>query len=143
MTISFTPSAPPRLMICSSAERLTISAAEDGDDFAKACDIESEHPIKKNLAVEIGLAEAVRSRIELGLVLFDREPEWIELGVEVPAGAVGADQHQRADRVARRLLHLSLGNFDAPALRLALDLVAERLLDLTPVAVSTTARWRS
>src|ERR1019366_1864909 len=43
-------------------------------------------------------------------------------------------QHQRADRIARRLLHLGGGNFDALDLSLALDFVADGLLDLAPVA---------
>ncbi len=51
------------------------------------------------------------------------------------ANAIGADQHQRMYGIARGLLHVGGGNLDAVALRLGLDLVAERLLDFAPVAV--------
>jgi hypothetical protein len=50
------------------------------------------------------------------------------------ADAIGADQHQRVDRIPRRLLHIGLRKLDALALRLALELVADGLLDLGPVA---------
>jgi len=53
----------------------------------------------------------------------------------VPARAVGADQHEGADRVARCLLDLGSGEFDASGLRPRLDLVAERALELAPIAV--------
>jgi hypothetical protein len=74
------------------------------------------------------------SRIKLLLALFRLEPERVEPGVKMAADAVGADQHQRPDRIARRLLDLGRRNLDALGLRLALDLVADRLLDLAPVA---------
>ena len=95
------------------AERLAVGAAQDGDDLAQGREFEAEHLVEEDLAVEIGLGEAVGARIELRLVLLRLEPERIELGVEVAADAVGADQHQRADRIARRLLHVGGGNLDA------------------------------
>jgi len=97
-------------------------------------------------------------RIKLRFGLFALEPSGIELGVEVAADPVGADQHQRADRIARRLLHLGSGIFDALGLGLALDLVADGLLDSlqSPVSAAissplacgdsgaaTTGRWCS
>ena len=63
------------------------------------------------------------------------ETERVEIGVEVTARAVGADQHQRVDRIARRLLDLGGGDVDAGRLRPRLDLVAERFLRLAPIAV--------
>ena len=141
------------------AERLAVGAAQDGDDLAQGREFEAEHLVEEDLAVEIGLGEAVGARIELRLVLLRLEPERIELGVEMAAGAVGADQHQRVDGIARGLLHLGGGNLDALGLRLALDLVADGLLDLAPVAgqrrdqfavgvrrcsaAARTGRWRS
>jgi hypothetical protein len=50
------------------------------------------------------------------------------------ADAVGADQHQRADRIPRRLLHVGRRDFSALGLGLAPDLVAKRPLDFAPVA---------
>src|SRR5262245_24295862 len=55
--------------------------------------------------------------------------------MEVSARPIGADQHQRMNRVARRLLHLGSGELDALALRLGLELVADDFGNLTPVAV--------
>jgi 2-oxoglutarate dehydrogenase E1 component len=68
------------------------------------------------------------------------EAERIEIGVEVPAHAVGADQHDRAHRVARRLLHVARRKLDARALRLRAHLVAEFLFGLGPVAVERGER---
>ena len=90
---------------------------------------------RKMRPVHVGFGKAVRLRIELLLVLLRLEPERIELGVEMPAHAVGADQHQRMDRIARRLLHVARGEIDAGRLRLLLDLVAEAPLGLGPLAV--------
>jgi hypothetical protein len=80
-------------------------------------------------------AEAVGARIELFAVARRLDAERIELGVEMAAHAVGADQHQRADRIARRLVHVGGGDVGALGLRLGGDLGADRLLDLRPVAV--------
>ena len=63
------------------------------------------------------------------------EAERVEIGVKMAAGAVGADQHQRVDGIARRLLHMGGGELDAARLRPRLDLVADRLFDLAPVAI--------
>jgi len=60
--------------------------------------------------------------------------------VEVAADAIGADQHQRAHRVARRLLHIGRGQFDAGALRLGAHLVADLLLGLGPLSVERRKR---
>ena len=100
----------------------------------KRREFEAEHLVEENPAVEIGLGEAVGARIELFLALLRLKPERVELGVEVAAHAVGADQHQGADRIPRGLLHIRRRDFDALGLRLRLDLVAERPLDLAPVA---------
>ena len=101
------------------AERLAVGAAQDGEDLAQGREFEAEHLVEEDLAVEVGLGEAVGARIELLLVLLRLEPERIELGVEMAADAVGADQHQRVDRIARRLLHVGGGDLDALGLRLA------------------------
>ena len=108
------------------AERLAIGAAQDGDDLAHGAEFEAEHLVEENRPVEIGVAEAVGARIEFLLVLRRLEPERIEIGVEMAARAIGADQHQRADRVAGRPLDVGGGKLDAARLRLRLDLGAER-----------------
>ena len=86
---------------------------------AQRRELEPEHAVEEDRAVHVGIGEAVGARIELLLVLGRLEPERIEVGVEMAARPIGADQHQRMDRVARRLLHLGGGQLDAAGLRLA------------------------
>ena len=76
-------------------------------------EFEAQHLVEIDLAVHVGFGEAVGARIEFFLVLLRLEFERIELGVEMTAHAVGADQHQRMDRIARRLQHIGGGEFDA------------------------------
>ena len=122
------------------AERLAVGALTDRDDLAQRGEFEPEHVVEENLAVEVGFGEAVGARIELLVVLARLEAERIEIGVEVAADAIGADQHQRADRVARRLLHVGRRQLDAGALRLRAHLVADLLLGLGPLAVERRER---
>ncbi len=116
------------------AERLAIGAAQDREHLADGREFEAEHLVEEDRAVEIGLGEAVGSRIELRFGLLGLKPERIEVRMEVAADAVGADQHQRADRISRRLLYVGRRDLGALGLSLAPDLVAERFLDRTPVA---------
>ena len=117
------------------AKRLAVGAAQNGDDLAHRREIEAEHLVEENLAVEIGFLEAVGLRIEFGLVRLDRDLERIELGVEMAAHAVGADQHQRVNRIARRLLHIGRRQVYALGLRLRRNLFADLLFGSSPVAV--------
>ena len=55
--------------------------------------------------------------------------------MEVTAHAIGADQHQRVNRIARGLLHVGGGDIDAYGLRLGLNLVAELLFGFRPLPV--------
>src|SRR6202795_3612615 len=86
------------------AERLTVGAAQDGDDLADGAEFKAQHLVEKYRAVEIGFAKAVGARIELLLVLHRLEPERIEIGVEMTARPIGADPHQRPYRVPGRAL---------------------------------------
>ena len=61
-------------------------------------------------------------------------PERVEIGGEVAADAVGADDHDGADAVEHGLLDLILGHSDALLGRLAFDLFGD-LLRLGPLAV--------
>ncbi len=117
------------------AERLAIGALQDGDNLAQRAEFKAEHLVQEDPAIEVRIREPVGARIELLFVLARLETERIEVGVEVPARPVGADEHQGTDGVARRLLHVGRGQFDPGRLGLGPDLVAERALDLAPVAV--------
>ncbi|MGY4328422.1 hypothetical protein ACVWWG_002839 [Bradyrhizobium sp. LB7.2] len=125
------------------AERLAVGALADRGDFAQVGVFETEHMVEEDLAVEIGFAEAVGPRIEFFAIALGLDAERIELGVEMTTHAVGPDQHQGADRVARSLEQVGGGEaadlaaalVAAPGLRLGGDLGTDRLLDFRPIAV--------
>ena len=75
----------------------------------------AEQIVDKDLAVEIGLGKAVAAVVELGVVPALVEAERVEIGFEMAAHPVGADQLQGADRVRRR-----------PAQRLGIDSLPRR-----------------
>src|SRR5262249_42800811 len=81
------------------AERLAIGAAKDRENFAQRAEFEAEHAVEKDLAVVVRFGEAVGARIEILLVMVRLETERVEIGVEVPARAIGANQHQGVDRI--------------------------------------------
>ena len=108
---------------------------KDGEDLAQRAEFEPEHLVEKDRAVHVGVGETVGARIEVLLVMVRLEAERVEIGVEMPARAVGADQHQGVDRIARGLLDLGGGKFDARGLGARLHLVADRPFDLVPIAV--------
>src|SRR5829696_8880668 len=117
------------------AERLAVGAVQYGDDLADGAELEAEHVVEEDLAVPIGFREAVMGRMQFLVVRARIDVERIELRMQVAAHAIGTDQHDGANGVAGRLLHVDLADLDALGFRLRLDLVADRLLDLGPVAV--------
>ncbi len=123
------------------AERLAVSALADRDDFAKVAVFQTEHMIEKYLAVEIGLRKTIRARVELFAVARRLDAERIELGVEVPAHAVGADQHQGAYGISRRLMDICGRQLSALGLRLCRKLGADRLFDFRPIAVERRCQF--
>ena len=72
-------------------------------------ELEAEHVVDEDLAAVVGLGEAVGGRVEFGFGRDVLQAERIEIGVEMPAHPVGADHHQRADRIPGRLLDLAVG----------------------------------
>ena len=85
------------------AERLAVGALQDRDDLAQRAVFETDDVIEEDLAIVVGIGEAVGARIELLVILLAFDAQRIEIGVEVAAHAVGADQHQGAHRIAGRL----------------------------------------
>src|SRR5262249_34036992 len=116
-------------------KRLAISAAKDGENFAQRAEFKPEHAVETDLAVVIGFREAIGGGVEIFLVVMRLQPKRVEIGIEVPARSVGADQHQGANRIARRLLDLGRGQLDAIALCARLHFIAERALYRLPVAI--------
>ena len=62
---------------------------------------QAERAAEIDRAIEIGVREAVIFGREIGRHLVLRQAERIEIGREMAAHAIGADQHHRADRIAR------------------------------------------
>ena len=62
----------------------------------------------KIFRVEVGFREPVGRWMKLFVVLRLRQPEGIQVGMKVAAHPVGPDHHQRADRIARRLLDIEI-----------------------------------
>src|SRR5262249_2005807 len=118
-------------------KRLAVGAAQDGDNFAHRRELEAEHLVEVNLPVEITFREPVGARIEFLFVLLRFESEWIELGMEMAADAVGADQHQRVNRITRCLHHIGGGKLDTFGLRGRRNLLADLLFGLGPLAVES------
>ena len=117
------------------AQRLAIGAAQDGDDLAHGREFEAKYLVEEYLAIEVGISEAVGARIKLFFVRLLLNAERIELRVEMAAHAVGADQHQRVDRIARCLLHVGRRDFHALGLRLGRYFFADTLFGFRPLPV--------
>ena len=117
------------------AERLAVGALADRDDFAQGRVFQAQHMIEEDLAVEIGLLEAVGARIEFLAIARRLDPERVELGVEVAAHAVGPDQHQGAHGIARRLMDVGRRQLGSLGLRLGGKPGADGFFDFGPVAV--------
>ena len=83
----------------------------------------------KYRAVHVRLGKAVGFRVELGAVAVIAQAQRVELGDEMPADAVGADQHQRAHGIEHRAPDLLLADGDARLGGLGGDLLAG-VLDL-------------
>ena len=84
------------------ADGPAIGPPQDRKHFAHGREFEPEHMIDEDLAVVVGLLEAVGRGMELLVVPLRLEAERIEIGVEMAAHAVGADHHERAHGIARR-----------------------------------------
>src|SRR5258706_398580 len=117
------------------AERLAVGALADRDDLAQRGVFHAQHMIEEDLAVEIAVDETVGARIEFLAIARRLDPERVELGVKMAAHAIGPDQHQRAHRIARRLMDVGRRQLGALGLRLGGELGSDRLFNLRPVAV--------
>ena len=76
-----------------------VGAAQDLQDLAHGGHLEAQHLVDEDRAVEVGLREAVGLGPQLLVHLALGEAQRIEIGRQMPHGAIGADQHQRADAV--------------------------------------------
>ena len=84
------------------ADMTGISVLEDAEHLPERAEFQPERAADIDRAVVVGLGEAVGLGLELGMLAAGDEFERVEIGGEMAAGPVGADQHARAERVARR-----------------------------------------
>ena len=114
-----------------------IGPAQDREHFAHGRIFEPEHVIDEDLAVVVGLLEAVSRGMQLLVVPLRLKPERIEVGVEMAAHAVGPDHHERPHRIAGGAANFVLARrrfrsgFRGPGAQL----VGDRLFRCRPVAV--------
>src|SRR5262249_53264871 len=80
------------------AERLAVGAPQDRDHLAERAELEAEHVVEEDAAVEIGVAEAVRARIELFVVARRLKSERVEIGGQGGPRAGGGGQAPGTDR---------------------------------------------
>ena len=79
-----------------------VGAAHDAQDLPHRRRLEAEHAVDEDRAVEVGVGEAVGLRLQLAMHLAVGEAERVEVGGQMAHDAIGADEHQGADRILRR-----------------------------------------
>ena len=88
------------------ADGRAIGALEQRQHLGEGRELKTEIVIEEDLAAVIGGGEAIGRRIEFGRRVVGLELQRVEIGVQMAAHAVGADHHDGADRIARRLMHV-------------------------------------
>ena len=105
-------------------EGAAIGALHQFEDLADRCDLQAQHVVDEERPVQIGIGEPVALGIELGVVAVIARAQRIDIGHKVTADPVGADQHDRADGIQHRPLHLVVGQRHARGFGLVGDLLA-------------------
>ena len=106
------------------AERRAVGARQDLQHLPDGRVFQPQHLVDEDLAVVVGLGEAVGFGRQLVVVL-ERlgKAERVEIGVQMAAHAEGADHHDGAHRIARRLQNVGIGKDGAVGDGLVLDLL--------------------
>ena len=76
-----------------------VGLAQDLEDAPERGLLQAQHVVEEELAIEVGLGEAVAFGVQFRVVLAAGEAERIEIGEQVPAHPVGADQHDHPEMV--------------------------------------------
>ena len=102
------------------ADGRAIGPLENVDHLADGGEFQAEHVVDEDLAVVVGFGEAVGPGRQFVVVVVGRlgDAERVELGVQMSAGTIGADQHDRPHRILRRLVDGGAGEVDADLLGL-------------------------
>ena len=74
-----------------------------------------EHEVEVELAVEVGVGEAVGMVVELGMLVVVGEAQRIELGDQMAAHAIGADQHDHPQMIVDQRLGAGSSMLCSPA----------------------------
>src|SRR6185312_6191233 len=98
------------------ADRARIGRAHASQDIAERERLLAEHGVDEDRSAEIGFGEAVMADLELGMRLRGLEAERIEVGLEMAAGAVVADELEarRESRIAPRAVATSIAPLALP-----------------------------
>jgi hypothetical protein len=90
-------------------EGAAIGAAHDIHDLAHRGMRQAQHIVDEDRAVHVGIRKTVGCGVEFRLVLGIALAQGIDIGGKMATDAVGADDHQGADRVEHGALDLVLG----------------------------------
>ena len=96
-------------------------------DLAHRGMFEAQHLVDEDRPVHVGIGEAVGFRVKLRMRGLGAHAQGVEIGHQMPPDPVGADDHQRPDRIEHRLLDLIVADDDAHIGGLGPDLVARAL----------------
>ena len=117
------------------SESATIGPLHDRKDLVHRRDFEAEDVVDEDRAVHVGSGEAVGGGVKLRMRFVGAHAQWVEVSNQVPPDPVGADDHQRADRVENSSAHLAFVERDALFGGLVFDLFASRFRLGGPLAV--------
>ena len=93
------------------ADVTAVGATQDREDLADVGGLEPQHIVQEDRTVVVALGEPVARRVELCNLDLRLQAKGIEVGLQVPADAEGADHHDRAHRVQRRRTDIRGGCF--------------------------------
>ena len=121
------------------ADGFAVGAAQDRQHLADRREFEAQHVVDEDLAIPIRFREAVGRGVQFLVVLARLHAERVEVRMQMPAHAIGADHHQGMDGIARGADEIGLRERRRTpgdrSIRLALQLVRDDLLDRAPIAV--------
>jgi hypothetical protein len=84
------------------ADVAAVGGAHRLHDLRQRRRLHPQHVVDEDGPVPVVVVEAVGGGIELGVLVALDQAQRVQLGLQVAAHAVGADQHQRADGIERR-----------------------------------------
>ncbi len=91
------------------ADLAAVDGLERGNDLAQGRGAKAQEIVDEDRPVVIGIGEAIGGRIKVGMRLEAGEAERIEVGDEVAAHTIAADEVHRLDRIERRPAGIGAG----------------------------------